>query len=227
MEVCMKWKLRETAEESIGRKYGRLTIVEVTHLRIRNHVAVRCICDCGGEGTFNLSQIKSGRINSCGCLKKEASRKNIKVAQELMLNSGRWSREPRIGTAVTIYRGHHYNDGDLTFDDFLLLSQENCFYCGIPPFCTRNVYAAYSSRFEFYKEDRIRDGYFTFNGLDRVDPLLPHNKDNVVPCCFPCNIAKLDFSQEEFFSQIKRRYEHLVSKGLIIPNEDRSCQMLV
>lgn len=73
----------------------------------------------------------------------------------------------------------------------------------------------YCVRFEYYKPERVRDGYFTYNGLDRIDSSQPHNKNNVVPCCYPCNVAKLDYTQEEFFSQTKKRYEHLVKKGII------------
>lgn len=208
----MQWKKWKT-EDSIGRKFGRLTVVAGTDKRIRRHVAVLCKCDCGGEGTFNLSQIKAGRINSCGCLKKEASVKHIKIAHKLNFSNGFWSRDAKIGTAITIYRDR-YSDGDVSFDDFLLLSQQNCFYCGTPPSLTHNTYN-YPSKWKEYKEDRVRDGYFTYNGLDRIDSTRSHDKNNVVPCCSPCNTAKLDSTQEEFFLQTKRRYEYLVSKKLI------------
>lgn len=209
----MKWKLKN-ANEAIGQRFGRLVVNEVTDKRINRHVVVKCKCDCGGEGMFDLSQIKAGRINSCGCLKKEASVRHLQIAHELQFNNGSWSREPRIGSAINIYRDR-YDDGDLSFEEFLELSQKNCYYCGIEPFCVSNAYSYYSRRFESYKEERIRDGYFTYNGLDRIDSSLPHNKNNVVTCCYPCNIAKLDFSQEEFFTSTKRRYLYLLKNNLI------------
>jgi hypothetical protein len=209
----MPFKMKK-AEDSVGHRFGKLIVVATTNQRIRRHIAVLCKCDCGGEGTFDLSQMKAGRINSCGCLKKEASLNHIRNAHETMFICGKWTKDPRIGTALTIYRSNHYTDGNMSFDNFLLLSQQDCFYCGIKPFRTSNRYN-YPSRYDVYKIDRVRDGYFTYNGVDRIDSSQPHNMDNVVPCCYPCNIAKLQSTQENFFDQTKRRYEHLVSKGLI------------
>lgn len=44
-------------------------------------------------------------------------------------------------------------------------------------------------------------------GLDRVDSALDYTEDNIVPSCRQCNVAKLDFSKEEFIEMC-----HLVSR---------------
>lgn len=51
-------------------------------------------------------------------------------------------------------------------------------------------------------------GDFFYNGLDRIDPKKPHNIDNVVPCCYDCNVAKLDRSQEDFKEWTKNIASH-------------------
>lgn len=209
--MSMKLLSRAKAENSLGQKFGRITIIEITKKRIRRHVAVKCLCDCGGEGIFDLSQIKAGRINSCGCLQKEASVDHIKNAHKVMFETGKWQREPRMGTAVNVYKNrHNYNDGDISFEEFLELTQQNCHYCGVGPSNVSNSYISYSRRFEFYKEERIRDGYFTYNGLDRVNNNFPHNKNNVVPCCWLCNRMKGNMSYDEFKAHIARIFDFSV-----------------
>lgn len=61
---------------------------------------------------------------------------------------------------------------DIDFETFKKLTIDNlCYYCGS-------------------ETDRL--------GLDRVDSSLGYFNGNVVPCCFRCNHAKSDMSQEDF-----------------------------
>lgn len=83
-----------------------------------------------------------------------------------------------------------YADGDLTFQDFQELSQEPCHYCGEPPSNTRT----------------IGNRSFTHNGLDRLDPTKPHDRSNVVPCCFPCNTWKSNKPLPAFLARVSRIY---------------------
>lgn len=39
-------------------------------------------CECGNIKVLRLDGVKSGRIKSCGCLKKETDRSNAKVARQ-------------------------------------------------------------------------------------------------------------------------------------------------
>ena len=67
--------------------------------------------------------------------------------------------------------------------------QQPCFYCG--------------ATVEFPK---------TRNGLDRIDSSKGYILENVVPCCYPCNIAKHEMSLSEFKSHILKIYENWASK---------------
>ena len=61
---------RINIDEYIGKKYGRLTIVE--HLgMISGKRKFLCRCDCGGESAVNLCKLKNGHTKSCGCLRSE------------------------------------------------------------------------------------------------------------------------------------------------------------
>lgn len=188
------------SEESIGQKFGRLTVINLINFdRFGNRKAL-CICDCGKEKITTLAKLKNGDTKSCGCLRLENAKKQLDNASK---NNPKLKGKsiPEIATAKIVYA--RYSDGNLSFDNFLLLSRQNCFYCGVPPCNKTNHYITKDSR---YSKERQLNGYFTYNGLDRVDNKLPHNIDNVVPCCISCNKAKLDRSKENFFAWIVKIY---------------------
>ena len=88
-------------------------------------------------------------------------------------------------------RGYSFN---ITFEEFLDLTQKNCCYCGTPP--------------NKYYKIRESQGFY-FNGLDRIDNNRGYEKDNVAACCSDCNSAKMNSTTVEFFTRIKKCYEHL------------------
>lgn len=64
---------RETPEDLAGRRFGRLLTVSINteqsaskHRRMWN-----CVCDCGKEVCVELSRLKSGHTNSCGCYMRD------------------------------------------------------------------------------------------------------------------------------------------------------------
>jgi hypothetical protein len=70
----------------IGKKYGRLTVIE----RVENYISpngqtairLKCICDCGNEKIVVKGSLINGLVKSCGCLVQETSLKNIKKARD-------------------------------------------------------------------------------------------------------------------------------------------------
>lgn len=54
-----------------GQKFGKLTVAEF--VEIKNHSAYwKCICECGNEKVVRGTNLTSGLIRSCGCLKGES-----------------------------------------------------------------------------------------------------------------------------------------------------------
>lgn len=51
----------------------------------------------------------------------------------------------------------------------------------------------------------------TRNGLDRIDNTIGYVANNVVPCCYPCNIAKHEMSQIDFKKHIVNIYNNWAS----------------
>ena len=68
-----------------GDKYNRLTVIERVpppspYYRY-NGRWYRCKCDCGNEHIVTEYALKSGNTKSCGCLRREVSKK---IARELL-----------------------------------------------------------------------------------------------------------------------------------------------
>lgn len=73
-----KPKQQEVIIDIIGKKFGRLTVID----RINNHtlpsgqtkVMYRCACDCGNDIIVSATHLMSGHTTSCGCLQVEIVR---------------------------------------------------------------------------------------------------------------------------------------------------------
>jgi hypothetical protein len=98
-------------------------------------------------------------------------------------------------------------DTDLSVQEFYSISQMNCHYCNTKP---SNFYNRYRDKKATLQTKEI--GSFYYNGLDRIDSNLSHNKDNVVPCCKYCNFAKGKLSLQEFSNWVSRIQKHQKQK---------------
>ena len=62
----------------IGRKFGQLTILEFD-CRKNKQTMFLCLCECGNKKSFNISNVKRGLTQSCGCTRyKKTSEKQKK-----------------------------------------------------------------------------------------------------------------------------------------------------
>ena len=57
--------------DMIGKRFGRLVVVEKTEQRKKRSVVWKCKCDCGGEWFASSQDLNYGVVKSCGCIKKE------------------------------------------------------------------------------------------------------------------------------------------------------------
>ena len=69
-------KQKKVKRDLTGQKYGRLTVIGLADTGTRKTYWV-CKCDCGNIKTIRSDSLTSGRIKSCGCLKKEQDIKNL------------------------------------------------------------------------------------------------------------------------------------------------------
>lgn len=173
-------------------KYGSLVIVSTCanpqSINPRKNTHAYCVCDCGGEWFGPINKLKSGHTRSCG--NKECPYKAYT------------KYHPKFTVAKATF-AQNYDDGNITAEQFYLLSQLNCWYCGKEANNSNEACGYYNDRAsKFFKNE----GIFHYNGLDRIDNNLPHNIDNIIPCCFNCNRSKLDLSIPKFIEWLEAIY---------------------
>lgn len=61
----------------VGQRFGRLTVLERIGSNGGKYVYWRCKCDCGNTVDVATRWLRSGGIVSCGCNRREKSRKNL------------------------------------------------------------------------------------------------------------------------------------------------------
>lgn len=191
--ICGKKILRRRAEfrfiKSCGCKRGNdLTNKRNDKLLYLEKVnnKWKCICDCGNIVYHDAKDFTKSR--SCGCMVREASKINIQKAINKQIE-----KTDKLAHIRKQYK-KIYNDGDVTFDDFLELSQKNCYYCGSPP---SNYKKCQATRKEFLID-------FYYNGLDRIDNTIGHYLTNVVTCCKICNFGKSSMAYNKFINLVKK-----------------------
>lgn|ERR1700744_882378 len=60
----------------VGQKFGRLTVIRKIG-RAATKVVWECLCDCGMHSQSPTGHLMSGKIRSCGCLKREQDRDRL------------------------------------------------------------------------------------------------------------------------------------------------------
>lgn len=183
----------------VGDKYGRLLVIKKIE-NTKGKSKYECKCDCGKITIVAGADMITGNTSSCGCLRSE---KMSAAASKRNFENRKY--EPQIATAKKIFNDD-YRDGDLKFEQFLELSQQNCYYCGKEPSNKRKSGVKRNS--SYY----IKNSEFTYNGLDRINNNLPHNYDNLVACCKYCNYAKRERTVDEFYNWIEILYFNIQKK---------------
>lgn len=171
----------------------------------RNFFIYECRCDCGTlfESTVAEFDYKFG-CNDCAKqhhyeMTVISRKNNINLTPSRRTELSKLSPESKDGIKGS-YANHVINSikstatkrnlsWNLDFIKAFYLIQEPCYYCG--------------------NEVKFPE---TRNGLDRLDNSKGYIENNVVPCCYPCNIAKHEMSENEFKSFIIKIYDNWASK---------------
>lgn len=177
----------------VGKKFSRLLVLDDLGLNSngkgRKSRFVRVRCDCGIIKKVSASSLLYGhKIKSCGCLLKEFN-------SRLAPNEAAYNTFYYHTSMNAAYRKHCFKiDKDL----FKWLTQQDCFYCNAQP-----------SKIYKYNKGKI---HLLYNGIDRIDSNVGYTKENCVPCCYGCNIAKGKKTYSEFLELVKLIYHKHISK---------------
>lgn len=77
---CIKQKEQEEKEKIkkdkknylVGKRFGKLVVVERTNKKINRSIVWKCKCDCGNYKEVPTHLLQNGHTRSCGCLIREA-----------------------------------------------------------------------------------------------------------------------------------------------------------
>lgn len=196
----------------VGQKFGKLTIIsEAIKQDPKNTRAIwNCVCDCGETIIVTTNHLTTGNTKSCGCLKIDAIKQNQKLSLPIITKY-----KSHITSARKLWRQYCYEDKkcNLSFENWLNLTQKNCSYCGAVPFTIYNIFLKKKNASQQAKDN----GNFIYNGIDRIDNSKPHTIDNVVPCCQICNRAKNTLSIDEFKQYISNlKIEEFVHPNILL-----------
>lgn len=192
---------RNRSKIAVGTVYGKLTVVERLPNR-KGSALFRCECSCGNKnyvvlGGALLRRTECGNCGRAPHLSKlrELQRKNPGKASKhaVFLHNVRGAKK----------RGLKWL---LSEEEFGLIGQQNCHYCGCAP----------SNRMH----GKGHYGEHVYNGVDRLNSALGYTATNCVASCWVCNRAKNSMSEHEFMVWVKRVYLHSAcSYAATITNE--------
>lgn len=193
----------------IGKRIRNFVVTEKTDRKKkrsdgRNFYLYKCQCDCGTSFESHAGEF-DWKFGCNICSKQhhynEASKSrksNTKLVPPRHTTLSKLSPESKNGMKGS-YANYLVNwikqtavkrnlSWNIDHVEVFKLIQEPCHYCGI--------------KVNFPE---------TRNGLDRTDNTKGYIIDNVVSCCYPCNIAKREMSLSQFKEYIIRVYHHFVT----------------
>ena len=176
------------AKPLIGKRFGKLEVVEERGRNSRRSITYLCLCDCGKSVVRVGSTLLCGKSVSCGC--NAHSPENLKKR----------GMAQRKSDAVFRLEHRHYSDGAagrdiqfaLSLEEFTRLLLADCAYCGSHP--NREIKSRYQS--------------VLVNGIDRLDNTYGYFPVNCVSCCTTCNYMKRTVSRNEFIAHCGKVVRH-------------------
>lgn len=61
----------------IGKRFGRLTVIDFSHTNKHRNSCWLCECDCGNRVVISRNNLQQGNTKSCGCLKHGPDKENL------------------------------------------------------------------------------------------------------------------------------------------------------
>jgi len=183
----------------LGDIFGHLTVQESCKSEGFGRVFL-CKCQCGNVKRVLGKNLKNGGTISCGCYKRTIH-----------------SKEPGVASWTKAYNGCKNNAKkrnilfSITIEEYKEIASKNCYYCGVSPKNFNKYLLIGESK---YSESTIKRANIHINGIDRKNNDKGYILANCVPCCFECNVAKLNKTIEHFFEHVNRIVEYQKSKNV-------------
>lgn len=173
-----------------GKKFGKLTVVEFSHLTKWKHATWKCKCDCGREIFTQTRLLRDGSKTNCGawCEQRNLAKKhpNWKGFGEISLSQFHHIKKDAIS------RGIHFDIGIEFMSNLFLKQNRRC--------ALSNVEISMGS----YKK-KVNDKTAS---LDRIDSSLGYTVDNVQWVHKDINKMKWDFKMDRFLELVEKIHNH-------------------
>lgn len=186
-------KLGLSVTDLHGKKFGKLTVISFFGVR-KTKPSWKCECDCGNVKIMNTDSLVLNHTKSCGCITKQM---RLKTPGEASWNA-RWYDHATGAINRNI-------KNELTKEEFIKISSQNCFYCDIAPNSwNRYLMENGSVKNRQISKEMVARAYININGIDRVNNSIGYAVNNSVPCCSNCNYAKRVHSFHEWLAFLER-----------------------
>ena len=166
-----------------GKTFSFLLVLERDSSQKNQSSKWKCLCTCGNYFIALQTELLSGKTKSCGCFRRGRLSFGENGFNRLYNTYERRAKQKEISF-------------NLSKEEFKEITSKNCFYCGVKP----KQKAPATARKDY--------GYYTYNGIDRIDSTKGYEKDNIVPCCGQCNVSKNNYSYDEFLEWVGRVYNN-------------------
>lgn len=195
-------------DKLIGKKINELTVINGPISKKKYGLYWDCLCSCGKMYQAPHQALIKGELKFCfECSSNENISKynSLKIAPHNKLVSGQAS----LNGLFSSYKRNATGRGlefSLSLDEFKVLTKQVCNYCGSSP---KKQYPNERTVSLSRMKNKVTNGVYIYNGLDRVDNNKGYELGNVVPCCSLCNVMKHKIPLMDWLGHIKAIYEYI------------------
>lgn len=103
-----------------GLRFGRLVVLEYSHIGTHRRRMWKCICDCGTQHTVAEVNLQNGNSSSCGCLKLErqkaaTTKHGLSEDQNVKREYKSWVQMRHRCSCQTHHAYQHYGGRGITY----------------------------------------------------------------------------------------------------------------
>lgn len=187
-------KLEQFKTKYIGKRYGKLIIVDYAKNDSFNKRMVKCKCDCGESTILNISSLTRGLTKSCGCHKTSICQK--KSYQGISYQFYRRLKRQ------AIQRGLEFTITQKDIWDCYIQQNMRCIYSGL------NI--EFVTDFNDYTKQTA--------SIDRIDCRRGYTPDNIQIVHRRINVMRGNMNNDEFYYYIYHIFNHIKPIGTL-PNK--------
>lgn len=170
-----------------GQKFNRLVVLNRTGEDKWGASLWKCRCICGKQIITRGNHLKTGKVQSCGCLNRELIIRRFRKKKGQAAFSSLYAVYKRTAKQRNLQFA-------LSKTEFKIFIKDTCYYCGSKP--TQIKKAIY--------------GNLVYNGIDRLNNEIGYIKSNCVSCCKTCNWMKKKTNVNNFLEHINKIYNYKI-----------------